>query len=691
MDQHTHQSGRAKGTSPSRRVITRQACQEVIQPPDASVVKGYFGDLLGDVMDKLPSVYRRADFRRDWDTFQRRLDHEGVLFATARLPIIFDGLVTILEGGVASFPGFKTTKRKGHVHPVFLGGLAICILDHPGTDVGRLAMEALYQLSYAFKKVIGPYNNLALSKQLAEFKEVDYELKFFDYLSEPLRAITDHAREIVTQICAGLNPFDPTQVEQFLPRPGPGATNTPLPKSERFTLHSGYQNLTDVFDVREWFEPPFAPPRNFNIDWGGVVSRNVIRSDKRPAQSGELIQDAATSRFRFVPKTNQKARGICIEENEVQWLQQALRSALVSRIESHPLTKGYVNFTSQQINRQLALTASATKEKATLDMSSASDRISRALVSFLFGRNKPLLDAILAVSTETVELPDLGSGYVESFPINKIAPMGSAICFPIMALVHFSLIKAILRFSSVPRDKISEVYVYGDDIIVNRECVDAIYDYLPLYGMKFNTEKSFTHSHFRESCGLHAYEGHEVTPVRFKTAYNHLRTSDVPGLLRLEKAFYDKGYRRTAQRIRIAVQRWGIDNGIKYFYPVDPSSPLFGFYRDEASLDEFVKNVDGKRHRNIANRPWYDCQVYTVPVIADYKVESPPLVGAPGYLKWLVTGSESAKFVEDCPADKKFVRWKTLPESALGFKHGSADAAIPRKRESWLGLRGYDW
>lgn len=239
MVQQTHQSGRAKGPQPSRLNIPRSADQIGIQSPEPAVIKGYFGDLLRDVMDKLPSVYGRADFRRDWDTFQRRMDHEGSQFATARLPVIFDGLVTILEGGVASFPGFKTTNRKGHVHPVFLGGLAICVLGHPATDEGREAMAAIYQLSYAFKKLLGPYNNEVLSKQLAEFKEVDYELKFYDYLSEPLRAITARARDIVTHVCNGLNPFDPDQAGSFLPRPGPGATNTPLKKIRKICCPFG--------------------------------------------------------------------------------------------------------------------------------------------------------------------------------------------------------------------------------------------------------------------------------------------------------------------------------------------------------------------------------------------------------------------------------------------------------------------
>jgi hypothetical protein len=422
--------------------------------------------------------------------------------------------------------------------------------------------------------------------------------------------------------------------------------------------------------------------------------QNVIRQHKRPAQKPLEIKDAPTSRFKFVPKTNKKPRGICIEENEVQWLQQGLRKALVERIENHPITKGMVNFTSQQINGALALDGSQTGRWATLDMSSASDRISRRLVSYLFGGNKSLLDMILACSTETIELPEVrGMNFVDELPINKIAPMGSAICFPIMALTHFALIRAILEFSVVPQDKITDVYVYGDDIIVHTECVQAIYDMLPLYGMKFNEEKSFSRSRFRESCGLHAYEGREVTPARFKIARKNLRLSDVPGILRLEEAFYNRGFRKTAEYLRIQVQRCAVQHGIEVFYPVPTNSSLFGFYRpdNEATLENFMKCLEGRPHEDTGNKrkPWYQCKLYTVPVILDYKVESPPLDGEPGYLRWLVTQGEKAKFVEDCLADKKYVCKRTLPESALGFRLKTEERRNARElrfARRWSGL-----
>jgi hypothetical protein len=660
------------------KVVTRpRKGQEELKPPDTSQLKKYLEAVLRDVHDNAPHLYGMTDFLRDCTSMSRRLDREGPTFATSVLPVIFDGTIRILEGGAASFPGFKVLKRGCITYPVVLSGLVKRVLDHPSDEIGRDALRYLYQISYAFKKVLGPYKQKVLNDQLREFIEVDDSLKYFDYLSEPLREISRRARDIITDIFSGIDPTDLKQSENFLPRPGPGATNTPRKKSERYVAHSDYLPLSQVFDMEEWFNPPSALPRQYRVQplFGMDNVNHLAKHHKKEAKRPLEKYDTPTSRFKFVPKTNQKARGICIEENEIQWLQQALRLALVRRLESHPLTKGRVNFTSQQINRDMALISSQTGQHATLDMSSASDRISRKLVSYLFSKTQ-ILDHILACSTETIKLPEIkGFNFIDELPINKIAPMGSAICFPIMAVTHFALIKAILEFSVVPHELNSDIYVYGDDIIVPTECVDAIYSYLPLYGMRFNEEKSFSQSRFRESCGLHAYDGFEITPTRFKIAYENLRLSDVPGILRLEEAFYNKGFRRTAELLRIQVQRCCLNKGIQSFYPVPTSSQLLGFYRpdDEATLDEFVKSVKGKEHKDIPGKPWYACKVYRVPVIANRKVVSPPLDGEPGYLRWLCQRAEKAEFVEDCPSDKTYVRWRSLPESALGFRR-SADA-----------------
>jgi hypothetical protein len=424
--------------------------------------------------------------------------------------------------------------------------------------------------------------------------QTDIDLSNLDWSTEPARDIARAARKIIGRITRGLNPFDNCQSSDFIPRPGPGSTNTPTKHAHRFRPMVGYSKLTDVFNPQEWFRPPFAPPRQGRCDWASqcpgvtVVGRRKQKKLKYVASDHE-----PRSRFKLVPKTNLKWRGICIGENELQWHQQAIRRGLYKRIESHPETRGRVNFTSQLVNQLLALEGSSFKKWATIDMSAASDRISRKLVAYLFGENKQLLRAIEACSEEEVELPsDAGLRFIDVMPLKKIAPMGSAICFPVMALVHYSLIRAILDSSSIPHALTRDVYVYGDDIIVHRACAQAIYDYLPLFGMKINAEKSFSQSYFRESCGLHAYKGVNITPTRFKTV---LATSSSPAdlatALRLEEAFYYKGFSHTAEAIRETVLEVSKKYRIKHVPIVNTKSQLFGFYRKDgdARLRDFVK------------------------------------------------------------------------------------------------------
>jgi len=58
-----------------------------------------------------------------------------------------------------------------------------------------------------------------------------------------------------------------------------------------------------------------------------------------------------------------------------------------------------------------------------------------------------------------------------------------------------------------------EVYVYGDDIIVPTDDAAAVVGHLQKYYCKVNMSKSFWTGKFRESCGMDAFNGVEVTPT----------------------------------------------------------------------------------------------------------------------------------------------------------------------------------
>jgi hypothetical protein len=496
----------------------------------------------------------------------------------------------------------------------------------------------------------GPYKQSVLDKQLVEFEETDAEIKNIEFSAEPNMDILRRARQLIGRVVKGLDPFDPDFAEKFLPRPGPGATNTPTEPHMRFQPHVKYTKLTEAFDYEEWFYPPSYPPRG-RRPW----DLRVGKASREPLQ----VESEPTSRLKFVPKTFTKARGICIEQLETQYLQQGIKNALYDRIESHPETSGLVNFTDQSINGDLACKGSGTGKVATIDMSAASDRISRKLVAYLFADNEALLKGILTLSTDIIELPTKKKHYKNLLHSAKYAPMGSALCFPIMALVHYALIKAIIELSVLPRSKRYPVYVYGDDIIVPSECAQPIYDWLPRFGMKLNEKKSFYRSRFRESCGTHAYNGMDITPSRFKSVINNTSSNaELISALRIEGCLFNKGFRKTAELIRTSILK------VRHFragqFPfVSPKSQVLGWIREDCDAPH-------SRVSQIRARRWnedYQFHEYKVPVIVPYLLPVPTLSDEAGYLRKLVTRVlKNAKKVNGSCEDLR-VRHKWLPES----------------------------
>ena len=464
-------------------------------------------------------TYSDADYQKDLDDVVNRLDHEGISFATRTLPKLSEGLFQYLETGKGKYEGFALVSSK---YPFFLKRLFRLVYKRR-PNVEAIAM--IYQISVAFKKLKGPYRDDELKSQLRDFIDVDKSLGDIKY-TEAENLILDHARMFVTELFSSLNEDPDIFYNNVVPRPGPGATNAKRPHHLRYIPEKIYKRVDDVFPAYEWFYATYH-----QMAWNIPYLKSLYNN----------ISDEATSRFEFVDKVVGKARGICIEENEVQFMQQGVKHFLYEWIENHPLTKGKINFTDQNVNSNLALESSSSMKLATLDMKDASDRVSRKLVHELF-RDIPVLDeALQALSTRYIKFPEKFG--IDDLLTNKYAPMGSGLCFPIMSITHYALIRSILYLSMHSDKVLDDIYVYGDDIIVPSETANAVFDWLPRFGMKFNISKSFYRSKFRESCGIHAYDGVDITPVYFKyTTVNSEAPTILQSLISNEYDLWKKGY-----------------------------------------------------------------------------------------------------------------------------------------------------
>lgn len=605
----------------------------------------YFDALLEDAKNILPS-YTETDKRRDANTLKKRIKHEGVQFATVTLPSLFDGLTHYLEKGKSVYPGFKI--KSGCEYPVFLQRLFAQVYSVEATEEDETtAIQLLYQIAVLFKKVKGPYPHKVLLKQAEDFVQVDKSIGYIDLESECLAPILEHARAIVNSIFDG---FDPFRNKYVLPNPGPGATNTKVEKHLRYEPHVLYDQINETLPYKEWF---YMGPTGFHND---------------PARSFRSLlktrRSMPTSRYKQVPKVALKPRGICIEENEMQFMQQAIKNGLYNWIEHHPITSGFVNFAKQTINQYLALRASKNRQKATLDESEASDRVLRMLVSYLFRDQEKLNECLMSLSTRIITFPD--EFRIPPLVTNKFAPMGSALCFPVMAIVNFALCKAIILQSNVKRrfSLSKEVYVYGDDIVVPSSCVQAIYDWLPMFGFKINQSKSFVSSHFRESCGLHAYKGVDITPVYMRCIPNSKASTEaLASSLATEELFFNKGFFNMAELLRQRITRiWG---PLPY---VHWKSSIAGYRRKDPTDFAHVKTYASKvrKMRPRKDGPDYQCQEYRfrclrVPpkgITKDIMSENSR------YLYKMVTGTREAN-APSSDTSKLQVHWCWLLDSQL--------------------------
>jgi hypothetical protein len=600
-----------------------------IAESDAEYIELVLNAILDDALNLLP-LYRSADCARDKSTIHRRLANEGTTFATMTLPRLFNDVLLRLEGEEPSFEGFRTNPSSRL--PVFLGGLLDMVFGQGRED--STALKCIYMLCIAFKKLKGDYPESVLSDMLDKFIATDESLLSVNFSEPATSQILRRAKGYIDTL------FKNVCIDDIIPKPGPGAVNTPLKPYMRYEPHVRYSQLDSVFPYRFWF---------YTNAYGLRESvRKYFALPKR---------DYPKSRLKFVHKYVGKPRGICIEENETQYLQQGLKNLLYKKIESHPMTKGRVNFESQNVNRDLALKSSEDLLFNTIDMSEASDRIARDLVFFLF-RDTPILDYLDALSTRIIQFPsEVRRG---EMLVQKFAPMGSAICFPIMAVVHFSLIKAIVSLSHKrnARKASKQIFVYGDDILTPSEFTEDIFTHLPKFGMKLNKDKSFVKSSFRESCGIHAYKGADITPVynNYTLNTNHKQNDSTRLLSQLAKeyAYHKSDLHTTAAVIRTHI--YSIYGPLPYG---KPTSRLLCFKRDAQHCRHQKIFADRWRYNAALQRMEYQFRV----VVPRY-TGNLNLLGSAALLRWFNTRAEDAAMFMEFDALKIVRRW--IPDSDLG-------------------------
>jgi hypothetical protein len=168
-----------------------------------------------------------------------------------------------------------------------------------------------------------------------------------------------------------------------------------------------------------------------------------------------------------------------------------------------------------------------------------------------------LRDYLDATRSRSADVP--GHGVL---PLTKFASMGSALTFPVEALVFTTLVAMGMQAEGQtplrPRDLRGKVSVYGDDIIVPVDATSQVVRTLELFGSKVNRSKSFWSGSFRESCGKEYFNGIDVTVVRQKQRFptDTADATRIAGLVDLRNRLFRAGLWKVVRTLDREVSRW---------------------------------------------------------------------------------------------------------------------------------------
>lgn len=204
-----------------------------------------------------------------------------------------------------------------------------------------------------------------------------------------------------------------------------------------------------------------------------------------------------TGSLSFVPKNAKTFRAIVVEPVLNGLCQLGIESILTKRLAAFG-----VDLRDQTHNQELARVGSLTSDLATLDLSSASDTISRELVASLLPLDWYSFLSIFRTGTVSYK--------GKPFEMEKFSSMGNGFTFPLESLIFWALTKACCAGDET-------VSIYGDDIICPSHRVPLVTRVLTACGFSINTEKSYWVGYFRESCGADFFRGFDIRPAYVKT------------------------------------------------------------------------------------------------------------------------------------------------------------------------------
>ncbi len=582
-------------------------------------LQGLYKALFVTVAEYFPTL--RCDCERDASRLLSLVDKRGLSFLMIDLPEMgkhFDRCLSIGHLTKSGLPG-QRAYRTGVSIPRLFKGLILRVFDENGLlrdnpDVASIRL--LRQLYYAAKKAKVPCNDSRTWEHVHEFFEVDREVRSPSLKWDEDELRIDHLQHLHIGDDSDGSPaplFDVCGIsthrkEKSLSNIGPG-------------LADAVQRTADIvaatiggFDPIEWrakhgpgavadqhhtqfkYDFPTWPAKLekiFPMSAFGFSNYEHWVEFSTSQDAYELFSaHEPPSRLIAVPKTLKGPRLIACEPVSHQWCQQTVLDFLTSRLADTPISRS-IHFRDQTENQEFARRASHTQSHVTVDLSSASDRLSCWLVERIFRRNSSIVEALHACRTRWVvnTIDRLSPKY---HLLRKFACMGSACTFPVQSYVFSILAISSVLYARkmVPsirnlRTISREVRIFGDDIVIPKDGWEVLQGVLDCLDLKVNRSKTYDTGRFRESCGMDAYDGHDVTPVYTITHPDVSRPESIASVVSTHNNFLNRNYFAVGAYVKSTVHKLK-----RFAFPYVPmGSGAFGWY------DPFSRGNDHLKRR----------------------------------------------------------------------------------------------
>lgn len=624
-------------------------------------VLGLYRAILSDIVLDYPSLH--AEFERDYKRLCSAVEHHGLQFLLVTMNEFgkhFDRCLSLGHLAPAHLCHFGIASRRERI-PRLFKGLVLRVFDRSGVlelNPDVKAIRALRQLFYTAKKLKLDCPDSSTWEQVNEFVKVDCqnqdptlnwtdpnfnasdarslslcdsELRFryrvfgeYDSQHNDGISITEqrrrlaHLQRVFDIVSSFIGRFDPYE---WRFRHGPGAVSIKPKEDYKYLPQAWSERLERVFPYADF---GFA---NFGA-WADTAHHDpqmMATSDEEP------------SRLIAVPKTHSAPRLIAAEPTANQWCQQSLMDFFVDRV-NHTFMRKSIKFDDQSQNGKMALQASDDGLHATVDLKAASDRISCWLVERFFRSNPSVLDALQACRTGWVR-QDIDKKQPKYIKLRKFSTMGSACTFPVQTIIFYSMaISAVLYQNELEpsvwnvRRYGDQVSVFGDDIILPTYALGRLQADMANLGLEVNDQKTFGTGRFRESCGVDAFGGHDVTPTYILAQPAVSKPGSVVSAVDSANNFFLRGYWTASlyiQRTVLGLRR--------YVFPyVAPNAGVLGWYtHEDLANNDLLKdrwNAKLQRREYLYDRPF------------DRSRRTPPRTNA-GLLEYF--GIKPVEFIRD--------------------------------------------